>query len=61
MDPVARVRDVLDIRAREKPLDLWVIVGAESTLKTRGGGESLQCEVNEETGETRGGVFTHSV
>lgn len=54
MDPVARVRDVLDIRAREKPLDLWVIVGAESTLKTRGGGESLQCEVNVETGETRG-------
>lgn len=30
MDPVARVRDVLDIGVGEQPLDFWVIVRAET-------------------------------
>lgn len=30
MDPVARVRDVLDVGIGEQPLDFWVIIGAGS-------------------------------
>lgn len=31
MDPVARVRDVLDVSVGEQPLDFWVIVRAGDT------------------------------
>lgn len=47
MDPVARVWDVLDVSAREQPLDFWVIIGAGSWLKTRRGrisGNMGRCE-----------------
>ena len=35
MDPVAGVRDVLDVSHGEQPLDFWVIVGAGTRAKTR--------------------------
>lgn len=43
MDPVARVGDVLDVSIREQPLDLWVIIGAGSGVKTgRRRGENIR-------------------
>lgn len=35
MDPVAGVRDVLDVGVGEQPLDFWVIVRAEAGAQTQ--------------------------